>query len=73
MDTDQLVRTILAAARNDGCLIIEPHREPFRNKQRSFLDGLRTSPSRISYSRPGDPFQRVLNENGRWMMIWIPD
>jgi len=74
MDTDALIRYILMAAKADGAVVIEPHREPFRAKQRTFLDGLRTIPARIT-APPGDPFARILNENGngRWMMVWIPE
>lgn len=72
MDTDSLIRYILMSAKADNAVIIEPHKEPFRFKQRTFLDGLRPIPSRIT-APPGDPFQRILNEPGRWLFVWIPE
>lgn len=72
MDTDSLIRYILTAAQADGCVIIEPRKELFRPRLRSFLDGLKPVPARIT-APPGDPFTRILSGNGRWMMIWIPE
>lgn len=72
MDTDQLIRYILTAAKADGCVIIEPRKEPFRPRLRSFLDGLRPIPARIT-APAGDPFARILGGDGRWLMIWIPE
>lgn len=73
MDTDSLIRYILTAARADGCVIVEPHMDEFRPVQRTFLDGLKKVPARISAPPTGDPFVRVLANRGRWMMIWIPE
>ena len=71
--TDELVRFLTGMAVQDGAVIISPHPDPFRPKERSFLDGIRTVPSSIS-SPPGlNPYTAVTRKPGRWMFVWIPD
>lgn len=71
--TDEFVNFLIRSAVDDGAIVISPHQEPFRPRQRSFLDGIRNIPATIS-SPPGtNPFTHVLGQPGRWMFVWIPE
>lgn len=71
--TDDLIRFLISTAVDDGAVIIAPHREPFRPKERNFLDGIRNTPASISAPPGTNPFTHVLRQPGRWMFVWIPE
>lgn len=73
MDTDALIRYILQSARADNAIVIEPWPEHFKPKMRTFLDGLRPIPARITAPPGDDPFMRIIAEPGRWLFVWIPE
>lgn len=58
---------------HEGAVIIKPHPEPFRSKERSFLDGIKTVPAAISGPPGKDPFGLVFSRPGHWLFIWLPD
>jgi hypothetical protein len=58
---------------DEGAVVIQPHPEPFRAKQRNFLDGIRSVPAAISAPAGTNPFTSVLDRPGRWLFVWIPD
>lgn len=71
--TDELLRFLIGTAVDEGAVVIAPHMEPFRAKERNFLDGIRSVPSSISSPPGSNPFTTVLSRPGRWMFVWIPE
>lgn len=57
----------------DGGVVIAPHPDPFRPKERSFLDGIRSVPSSISAPPGTNPYIAVTRRPGRWVFIWMPE
>jgi hypothetical protein len=72
-DTEQLLKYLMATAVGDGAIVIAPHKEPFRNRARNFLDGIRNVPSRIMAPPGKNPFVECLQSDGRWLFVWIPE
>lgn len=71
--TDELLNYLIATSVGDGAVVIAPHREPFRFKERSFLDGIRSCPAHISAPAGVNPFTDIFGKKGRWMFVWIPE
>lgn len=72
-NTMELMNFLIASAVDDGAVVIAPHAQPFRRKERAFLDGIRDVPSTISSPRGSNAFTEVLRKPGRWMFVWIPE
>lgn len=58
---------------DEGAVTIAPHREPFANYQRTFLDGLRKIPATIEAPPGVNPYSVAMGKPGAWLMIWVPD
>lgn len=72
-DTDQFLNFLINHAVGDGAIVIAPHKDPFRSRQRNFLDGIRNVPASISAPPGQNPFTEILAKDGRWMFVWIPE
>lgn len=72
-DTQAFMNFLISQAVGDGAIVIAPHPEPFRPKERNFLDGIRSVPSSISAPPGKNPFVEVFARPGRWMFIWVPE
>lgn len=72
-NTMELMNFLIATAVDDGAVVIAPHRDPFRRRERDFLDGIRDVPSTIASPRGSNAFTEVLSKPGRWMFVWIPE
>lgn len=58
---------------DEGTVIIQPHKEPFRPLERSFLDGIRKCPAAITAPPGVNPYSAALGRPGRWVFLWIPE
>lgn len=72
-DPEQMIAFIMGMIREEGCIVIRPHREPFRVVERDFLDGLRRIPASISCPPGKNPYSYALGQPGQWLITWIPD